>query len=147
MYNLIARGIEDEYLPFCKHYGVAVIAYNPLAGGLLTGKHHVGGGPASGTRFDKNQMYLDRYWHEGDFAAVEDLRNIAQESGISLVELAFQWLLSREAVDCILLGASRLEQLLENLKACQGVRLDPVIVDRCDAVWKQLRGISPKYNR
>lgn len=147
MYNLIARGIEDEYLPFCRHYGVSVVAYNPLAGGLLTGKHHQGGQPLLGTRFDKNQMYLDRYWHPDDFAAVEDLRNIAQESGMSLIELAFQWLLNREAVDCILLGASRLEQLLDNLEACQSQRLDPMIADKCDAVWKKLRGISPKYNR
>jgi aryl-alcohol dehydrogenase-like predicted oxidoreductase len=147
MYNLIARGIEDEYLPFCQRFGVAVVPYNPLAGGLLTGKHSRATGPAAGTRFDGNKMYQDRYWLADDFAAVEELRAIAAEAGKTLVELAFQWLLSQPAVDSIILGASRLEQLQENLKAADGPRLDQSVLDRCDAVWKRLRGITPKYNR
>jgi aryl-alcohol dehydrogenase-like predicted oxidoreductase len=147
MYNLIARGIEDEYLPFCKHFGVAVVSYNPLAGGLLTGKHSRQSGPAPGTRFDGNKLYQDRYWHHDDFAAVEELRTIAAEAGKTLVELAFQWLLSQPAVDSIILGASRVEQLQENLKAAEGPRLDGPVLQRCDGVWKRLRGITPKYNR
>jgi aryl-alcohol dehydrogenase-like predicted oxidoreductase len=147
MYNLIARGIEDEYLPFCRRFGVAVVPYNPLAGGLLTGKHSRQSGPTAGTRFDGNKMYQDRYWHEDDFAAVEELRAIAAEAGKTLVELALQWLLSQSAVDSIILGASRLEQLEENLKAAEGGPLDSAILARCDAVWQRLRGITPKYNR
>jgi aryl-alcohol dehydrogenase-like predicted oxidoreductase len=147
MYNLIARGIEEEYLPFCRRFGVAVIPYNPLAGGLLTGKHSRQGGPTPGTRFDSNKMYQDRYWLDDDFAAVEDLRAIAAEAGKTLVELAFQWLLSQPAVDSIILGASRVEQLQENLKAVESPRLDESLLQRCDAVWKRLRGITPKYNR
>src|ERR1039457_2893027 len=75
MYNLIARGIEQEYLPMCKELGVSTVVYNPLAGGLLTGKQtpHA---PLPGTRFDKNKMYLDRYWHPQYFAAVEELSAI-----------------------------------------------------------------------
>ncbi len=147
MYNLIARGIEEEYLPFCKRFGVAVVPYNPLAGGLLTGKHRRQGGPIAGTRFDGNQLYLDRYWHDDDFAAVEELGAIAREAGKSLVELAFQWLLAQPQVDSIILGASRLEQLEENLKACENGRLDDAVLSRCDTVWKRLRGVTPKYNR
>jgi aryl-alcohol dehydrogenase-like predicted oxidoreductase len=147
MYNLIARGIEEEYLPFCKRFGVAVVPYNPLAGGLLTGKHRRQAGPIAGTRFDGNQLYLDRYWHDDDFAAVEDLRAIAREAGKTLVELAFQWLLAQPQVDSIILGASRLEQLEENLKACESGHLDDAVLSRCDTVWKRLRGVTPKYNR
>lgn len=147
MYNLLARGIEEEYLPFCKRFGVAVIPYNPLAGGLLTGKHSRRDKPLAGTRFDGNPMYLDRYWQTDYFAAVEDLKTIAREAGKTLVELAFQWLLSRPQVDSIILGASRLEQLEENLKACEGAKFDEPTLARCDAVWKLLRGITPKYNR
>ena len=147
MYNLIARGIEEEYLPFCRRFGVAVVPYNPLAGGLLTGKHRRKAGPIAGTRFDGNQLYLDRYWHDDDFAAVEELGGIAREAGKTLVELAFQWLLAQPQVDSIILGASRLEQLEENLKACEGSRLDDAILSRCDTVWKRLRGVTPKYNR
>ena len=66
MYNLLARGIEQEYLPFCGQFGVSTIVYNPLAGGMLTGKQHRDR-PLSGTRFDSNQMYLDRYLAPGLF--------------------------------------------------------------------------------
>lgn len=147
MYNLIARGIEDEYLPFCLRFDVAVVPYNPLAGGLLTGKHSPQSGPTPGTRFDNNKMYQDRYWLDDDFAAVEELRAIASDAGKTLVELAFQWLLSQPIVDSIILGASRLEQLQENLKAAEGGPLDSTLLARCDAVWKRLRGVTPKYHR
>jgi 1-deoxyxylulose-5-phosphate synthase len=147
MYNLLARGIEEEYLPFCKKFGVAVVPYNPLAGGLLTGKHSRERGPITGTRFDANELYLDRYWHDGYFAAVDELADLARECGRTLVELALQWLLSRDQVDSIILGASRPEQLEENLKASSGPRLEESVVRRCDDVWKRLRGITPKYNR
>lgn len=147
MYNLLARGIEEEYLPFCKRFGIAVIPYNPLAGGLLTGKHSGGRGPMAGTRFDGNRMYQDRYWHDDYFAAVEELKTIAQDAGKTLVELSFEWLLSKPQIDSIILGASRPEQLDENLRACEGYRLDGSTLARCDEVWKCLRGITPKYNR
>jgi aryl-alcohol dehydrogenase-like predicted oxidoreductase len=147
MYNLIARGIEEEYIPCCQRFGVAVVPYNPLAGGLLTGKHARQSGPTPGTRFDGNKMYQDRYWHDDDFAAVEELRAIARDAGKTLVELSLQWLLTQQSVDSIILGASRLEQLQENLKAGEGGPLDSAVLASCDAVWKRLRGITPKYNR
>ena len=147
MYNVLARGIEDEYLPFCKRFNIAVVPYNPLAGGLLTGKQSKQRGPIPGTRFDGNKLYLDRYWHDDYFAAVEELAGVAREAGKTLVELAFQWLLSQPQVDSIILGASSMEQLEENLKACQGGPLDESLLARCDTVWKRLRGITPKYNR
>jgi aryl-alcohol dehydrogenase-like predicted oxidoreductase len=78
---------------------------------------------------------------------VEELRAIAADAGKTLVELAFQWLLTQPDVDSILVGASRLEQLQENLKAAEGPRLEKAVLDRCDAVWKRLRGVTPKYNR
>jgi aryl-alcohol dehydrogenase-like predicted oxidoreductase len=147
MYNVVARAIEDEYLPFCKRFGISVIPYNPLAGGLLTGKQSREKGPIEGTRFDKNTLYLGRYWHDDYFAAVEELRTVARDAGKSLVELALQWLLGREQVDSVILGASRPEQLAENLRAFESGRLDDATLARCDEVWKRLRGITPKYNR
>ncbi|MEJ2010288.1 MAG: aldo/keto reductase [Acidobacteriota bacterium] len=147
MYNLLARAIEEEYLPFCKRYGVAVVPYNPLAGGLLTGKQSRGGSPITGTRFDGNKLYLDRYWHEDDFAAVEELKAVAKDAKKTPVELALQWLLSRDQVDSVILGASRVEHLEENLKVCEGPPLPNDVLDRCDKVWQRLRGVTPKYNR
>jgi 1-deoxyxylulose-5-phosphate synthase len=147
MYNLLARGIEEEYLPFCKHFGVAVIPYNPLAGGVLTGKHTSDSKPESGSRFDNNPLYLGRYWHGDYFAAVDELKGIARDAGKTLIELSLQWLLGQPQIDSLILGASRPEQLAENLKAWEGGPLDKTTLDRCDAVWKRLRGITPKYNR
>jgi aryl-alcohol dehydrogenase (NADP+) len=147
MYNVLARGIEEEFLPFHERFGVAIVPYNPLAGGFLTGKHSRAQGPLTGTRFDGNRLYMDRYWHADYFAALEELTVIAREAGKTLLELSLQWLLSQPHVDSIILGASRLEQLEENLTGCEGTRLDAATLARCDDVWKRLRGITPKYHR
>ena len=146
MYNLIARGIEQEYLPMCKQFEIATVVYNPLAGGLLTGKQQ-SHAPLAGSRFDNNKMYLDRYWHAADFAAVEELKQIASKAGRSLVSLALNWIYHHTIADCIILGASRPEQLDENMKALADGPLDKGTLDACDRVWLKLRGPSPKYNR
>jgi aryl-alcohol dehydrogenase-like predicted oxidoreductase len=146
MYNLLARGIEQEFLPMSKAFSIANVVYNPLAGGLLTGKHSVSE-PISGSRFDKNKMYLDRYWHEDDFSAVEAVRDIAQKSGRSMISLALCWLLHHTPIECVILGASRLDQLNENLTAAEEGPLDPQTVAALDDVWRHLRGVTPKYNR
>jgi aryl-alcohol dehydrogenase-like predicted oxidoreductase len=146
MYNLIARGIEQEYLPMCKHFDVSNIVYNPLAGGLLTGKHKREA-PIPGTRFDKNKMYLDRYWHPADFDAVDKLSQVARQAGRSLVSLSLNWLYHHTATDCIILGASRLEHLEHNLATLRDGKLTAETVQACDQVWTELRGPTPKYNR
>jgi 1-deoxyxylulose-5-phosphate synthase len=146
MYNLIARGIEQEYVPFCKEYGVSMIVYNPLAGGLLTGKQQREQ-PIAGTRFDSNQMYLDRYWHPAYFDAVDRLAAAAKNANRGLVEFSLNWLLHHTTTDCIILGASRIEQLEQNLDAFEKAPLPAEAVAECDAVWRDLRGITPKYNR
>jgi 1-deoxyxylulose-5-phosphate synthase len=146
MYNLIARGIEQEYLPMCRRFGVSTIVYNPLAGGLLTGKHQRQA-PLPGTRFDKNKLYLDRYWHDADFEAVEELRAIAAKADRPLVSLALNWIYHHTSADCIILGASRVDQLNENLKALADGPLDDETLQECDQVWLKLRGPSPIYNR
>jgi aryl-alcohol dehydrogenase-like predicted oxidoreductase len=146
MYNLLARGIEQELLPMSKVFSIANVVYNPLAGGLLTGKHNVTE-PISGSRFDKNKMYLDRYWHADDFSAVEAVRDIAQKSGRSMVSLALCWLLHHTPIECVILGASKLDQLTENLAAAEEGPLDPETLAGLDEVWLRLRGVTPKYNR
>jgi aryl-alcohol dehydrogenase-like predicted oxidoreductase len=146
MYNLLARGIEQEYLPMCKEFGISTVVYNPLAGGLLTGKHKQAN-VTPGTRFDNNKLYQDRYWHEQYFNAVEQLRKIAQSAGRSLISLALNWLLHHTASDCVILGASRMEQLNENLATVNDGPLSDDVVQACDEVWKRLRGPLPVYNR
>jgi aryl-alcohol dehydrogenase-like predicted oxidoreductase len=146
MYNLMARGVEQEFLPFAREFGVSMVAYNPLAGGMLTGKHH-SDAITPGTRFDQNAMYQERYWHEKNFSAVDKLRSIAEKAGRSLVSLSLNWLTHHTATDCVILGASRPEQLEQNVKALEEGPLSEDVINACDEVWKNLRGPLPVYNR
>ena len=146
MYNLLARGIESELLPMCRDFGIGAVVYNPLAGGLLTGKQTFEA-PLAGTRFDKNQAYLDRYWHPQNFSAVQELSDAARGTGRTLVSLALNWVLHHSPADCMIIGASKLAHLEENLRAAGEGPLPPETVAACDRVWAQLRGPSPKYNR
>jgi aryl-alcohol dehydrogenase-like predicted oxidoreductase len=149
MYNLLARGIETEYLPMCGELGVSTVVYNPLAGGLLTGKHRPQA-PLAGTRFELPQyarMYRDRYWHPAQFVAVDQLRAAAGAAGRSLVSLALNWLLHHTPADCVILGATGVEQLRDNLDALADGHLPDDLLAACDRVWEQLRGVTPKYNR
>ncbi|WP_423927933.1 aldo/keto reductase [Candidatus Palauibacter sp.] len=146
MYNLAARGIEQEYLPFTKRYGISNVVYNPLAGGLLTGKQSPEA-PLPGTRFDGNRMYLDRFWHDEYFHAVTEVEGIAGDAGLTPVQLALGWLRARDGADCIILGASRIEHLEENLAAFEAPPLSAEVLAGCEAVWARLRGPTPSYNR
>lgn len=146
MYNLLARAIEQEYLEMSARFGVSNIVYNPLAGGLLTGKQQREA-PLSGTRFDKNEMYLARYWHDEQFEAVERLQTAAKEKGRSLISVSLNWLLHHTSIDCVILGASKPEHLEQNLDALQEGPLSADLLATADQVWKRLRGSTPQYNR
>ncbi len=146
MYNLLARGIEQEYLPMCKEYGVSTFVFNPLAGGLLTGKQQKEA-PIHGTRFDRNPLYLKRYWHDATFDAVDELKAIAQKAGRSMVSLALSWVLHHTPATGIILGATKKEQLTENLKAAEEGKLNDETIAACDAVWERFRGVAPKWSR
>src|SRR3954462_7226889 len=116
MYNLLARRVEAEYAACAEHLALSTLAYNPLAAGLLTGKHgRPEDEPPPGTRFTKS-MYRDRYWNPVQFAAVERLRGVADEAGLSLLELALRWVLARPLASGTLPGAPSHEQLVANLK-------------------------------
>ena len=147
MYNLAARGIEQEYLAFTKRMGISNVCYNPLGGGLLTGKQKKNNAPLPGTRFDGNEMYLKRYWHDPFFEAVGKFEQIAKDAELSPVQLAFGWLLQQEEAHCIILGASSLSQLEQNLTALETPPLSAEQTAACDQVWQELRGPTPIYNR
>lgn len=149
LYNLLARRLEDEYEAFSDRYAIHNIVYNPLAGGLLSGKHAGSRRPEQGTRFaaELGPMYRDRYWNRAQLAAVEALNTVAADAGLTLVELAFRWLLGRPLVGSILIGASRIEQLQANLGAAAGPALSPDVLQACDDVWATLHGAAPLYNR
>ena len=120
-YNLLFREAERELLPLCLEEGLGVIAYNPIAGGLLSGKH-AGGAPPAGSRFTLGtaaQRYVDRYWHEDMFETVGRIRPLAAEAGLDLVTLAVRWVMANPAVTAPIIGASRPEQLAPALAAAE----------------------------
>ena len=121
-YNLLFRQIEREMLPFCSEDGVGVISYNPIAGGLLSGKHRRGDPPVQGSRFTlggAGQMYQARYWHDQEFDTVDQLLALAEEVGISLVTLSVAWVLAHPAITAPIIGASHPDQLASSLEAAE----------------------------
>ncbi len=120
-YNLLFRQVERELLPLCAEEEIGVIPYNPIAGGLLSGKHHHST-PTEGTRFTVGRagaMYQDRYWHEREFDTVEQLRPLAHEADMSLVQMAVAWVLANPTITAPIIGASKPEQLDDSLKAAE----------------------------
>jgi aryl-alcohol dehydrogenase-like predicted oxidoreductase len=149
LYNLLARRIEEEYAEMAAVTGTRTMVYNPLGGGLLTGRHRFDQDPATG-RFGDSVlagMYKQRYWDADLFAAVEELGRIAEQAGLSLTELSLRWLASRPATDALLLGGSRVEHLLDNIAAVARGALPDDVVAACDAVGARLRGPMPAYHR
>jgi aryl-alcohol dehydrogenase-like predicted oxidoreductase len=119
-YNLLFRELERELFPLCAEEGLGVIPYNPLAGGLLTGKHDPSAPPGKGTRFSEGkagQNYRQRYWRDREFGTVERLRGVAQRADMSLTRMAVAWVLANPLVSAPIIGASRAEQLDETLAA------------------------------
>jgi aryl-alcohol dehydrogenase-like predicted oxidoreductase len=149
LYNLLARRIEEEYVEYAGTSALRTMVYNPLGGGLLTGRHSFEQAPTSG-RFGDSRlaaMYRQRYWDPRLFEAVTALTKIADAAGLSLVELSLRWLLGRDGVDAVLLGGSRIEHLRANIAAVQAGPLPDDVVTACDEVGTRLRGPMPAYNR
>jgi 1-deoxyxylulose-5-phosphate synthase len=146
-YNLLFRQIEREMLPFCHEEGVGVIPYNPIAGGLLSGKHPRSAPPGEGTRFTLGTAagnYQDRYWHDREFDTVDALRALVGQAGVNLVTLSVAWVLANEAVTAPIIGASRPGQLDASLAAAEFV-LDDDLKARLDDLTHQYRmGDAPR---
>jgi aryl-alcohol dehydrogenase-like predicted oxidoreductase len=146
-YNLLFRQIEREMLPFCHEDGVGVIPYNPIAGGLLSGKHSRTAPPPEGTRFTLGSaahMYQTRYWHDREFDTVDALRKLAGQAGVSLVTLAVAWVLANQAITAPIIGASRPEQLDASLAAV-GFALDADLKAQLDELTHEYRmGDAPR---
>ncbi|WP_320781820.1 aldo/keto reductase [Streptomyces sp. CRN 30] len=149
MHNLLARRIEEEYVEYAAVTGLRTMVYNPLGGGLLTGRHRFGEPPATGRFGDSGvaAMYRERYWDERLFAAVAKLAAVADGAGVPLTELALRWLLDRPSTDALLLGGSRPGQLRANIAAAGAGPLPADMTAACDAVGADLRGPMPAYNR
>ena len=146
VYNLITRGVETELIPFMKAHKLGMAAYNPIAGGLLAGKH-TPGKPADNTRFANSEMYYNRYWSEENFAVIEKLKEIASEHGMSILQLAMKWCVGQACVASVISGVSKLDQLKQNLASVEGPVLNERVLEACNGIWRTLAGTRFAYNR
>ena len=148
-YNLITRDIEYELLALCTSKSVGVTIYNPLAGGLLSGKYDPDKSPPEGTRFTTKRLgdtYTTRYWQPRYFEAVRQFEKIAEKGGKKLVQFALAWVLNNSTVTSVVLGVSSLQQLKENVSAAE-LKLSGDELAACDEVWQKLVPTRFLYGR
>jgi aryl-alcohol dehydrogenase-like predicted oxidoreductase len=145
-YNLLYREPEAELLPLCRDQGLGVIAYNPLAGGFLTGRYRTLEAPPPGTRFTLGKtgdLYRERYWQQAQLEAVEQLRGVLEPRGRSLVQVAVAWVLAQPGITAAIVGASKPEQLHDSLRAGD-LTLEAEETEALNLAWYSLpRPVKP----
>lgn len=148
VYNLLTRDLEQEVIPCLQALDMGLIIFNPLAGGILTGKH-LPQSAAKNSRFSRQEFagYRSRYWDEENFSALEQVRVLASQAGIEPTELALRWCVSQSAVSSVILGFSSPGQLQQNLHALEQGPLDSTTLAGCQQIWRQLKGNRFAYNR
>jgi voltage-dependent potassium channel beta subunit len=121
VYNMLTRYIEREVIPVCEREGIGQIVFSPLAQGVLTGKYKPGQQPQQGTRAANSQlnMFMTDLMSDKTLTAVQNLQSLAQEDGYTLSQLALAWVLRQPNVSSAIIGASRPEQVEENVKASE----------------------------
>ena len=142
LYNPLNRAVESELLPILKKNKCSFVAYNPLAAGLLAGKHTSKDTVQAG-RFKDNPNYLPRFYTDSNFEAIDLIRKACEKEGISMVEATYRWLLCHSSLDehdGLLLGASSVDQLAQNLSACAAAAekgpLSEQMLQAFDQAWK-----------
>jgi aryl-alcohol dehydrogenase-like predicted oxidoreductase len=132
-YNMIWRVIESDVVPLCEKEGVGQIVWSPIAQGVLTGKYRPGEAPAAGTRATdpSGSQFMSQLLNDDVLSRVELLRPVAAEAGLSMAQLAVAWVLQNPNVSAAIIGATRPEQVRENV-AASGVVLDDSLLRRID---------------
>jgi voltage-dependent potassium channel beta subunit len=138
-YNMIQRHIEAEIIPLCEREGVGQVVFSPLAQGVLTGKYLPGEVPKEGTRAadSESNRFMQQLMNKEVLSAVNKLRSVASDAGLSMSQLALVWILGHENVSSAIIGASRPEQVEDNVKAA-GVRLSADVVSKIDGILKDM---------
>ena len=150
IYNPLTRKAEVELNACLNYYQMRFYAYNPLAGGLLTGRYHKFGEEPTDGRFTHRPNYQGRYWKKSYFEAVNILKETAEKHGITTIEAAYRWLayhsmLSGERGDALIIGASRLNHLRQNLEAIKAGPLPEDILEAFETAWAITKAESPEY--
>lgn len=143
-YNMLYREIETELLPLCRATQMGVIVYNPLAGGVLTGKYKPGQEVEAGSRFDlpvAGEMYQKRYWEDRKLEIAANLALECEKRGLSPASVAVAWTLAHPGVTSAIIGATRPDQLDANI-AGAGLELDDELKALCDDIWWRLPRVA-----
>ena len=150
VYNPLTRGAEVELNDCLNHYGLRFYAYNPTMGGMLTGKYKsVDQAPEDG-RFTHRPGYQDKYWKKSNFDALNVIRETIEPLGMTMIEATYRWLayhsmLSDDRGDAILIGASKLHHLLQNMETIKAGALPESVVQSFEKAWEVCRGDSREY--
>ncbi len=141
-YNLLFRMIEEDLIPMAIEEGIGIISYNPLAGGLLTGRYKKDAVPEEGTRFglgnNSGTFYQQRYWQEANFDAVERYISWCQENNLDPTTTAVRWVMQQRGITSVLIGASRSEQLDASLSSAQMNKFTKEQLEWLDNLWFSL---------
>ncbi|WP_433079280.1 aldo/keto reductase family protein [Dactylosporangium sp. CA-052675] len=133
-YSAVYRVIEAEVVPACEELGIGQVVFSPLAQGVLTGKYKPGQPPPAGSRATDEKSgaaFISRLMHDDVLTAVQQLRPLAEQAGLSMAQLGVAWVLQNPNVSSAIVGATRPEQLEDNVKA-SGVKLDAELLKRID---------------
>ena len=150
IYNPLTRKAETELNACLNHFGMRFYAYNPLAGGLLTGRYgHYEDAPTDG-RFTHRPNYQGRYWKKSFFEAVDLIRKAGEKYGINTIEATYRWLafhsmLDGSRGDAILIGASKLGHLQQNMDTLKAGPLPEEMVQAFEQAWAVTKADSPEY--
>lgn len=153
MYNALTRDVERELFVCLKNYNMAFYVYNPLAGGMLSGKHQSIDSMPDDGRFATFNGYKDRYWKPGYFNVINEVSTTCRSNNIEPAEAAMRWLVHHSAIvtpwaeHAIIVGASSFSHLEQNLAAIEGAALPSAVVDAFDEAWEVVRPSCIKYFR
>lgn len=156
MYNAITRSIESELIPACRRYGLDVVIYNPIAGGIFSGKYKSAEVPAEGRYSDKvgrmGGMYRARYFKDATFDALRLIEPVVEKHNLTLLETAFRWVVHHSALnikdggrDGIIIGVSSFQQLESNLKDIEKGPLPEEVLKVLDEAWHVTKSSTPNY--
>jgi aryl-alcohol dehydrogenase-like predicted oxidoreductase len=144
-YSMLWRVIESEVVPASKELGLSQIVFSPIAQGILTGKYKPGAEPPAGSRATDEKGGADmikRYLRDDVLEAVQRLQPVAGQAGLSMAQLAVAWVLQNDNVASAIIGASRPEQVHDNVKAA-GVKLDADVLQAIDEALGDLPEKDP----
>jgi aryl-alcohol dehydrogenase-like predicted oxidoreductase len=138
-YNMLWRVIEAEVVPLSEKEGIGQLVFSPIAQGALTGKYTPGAAPPADSRATdpSGSTFIKRWLEDQTLEAVQQLKPLAEQAGLSLAQLAVAWVLQNPNVSAAIIGATRPQQVRENVKAA-GVRLDPGLMSRIDEALGQV---------